>query len=55
MNLVDKVVCYFDRLLGRSFGSDLEFYIIKRNPVDITDIERFTKEYEETLIRTRLR
>ena len=29
-----------------TYGSDLEQYIISRNPCDIADVERLTSEYD---------
>lgn len=34
-----------------SYGSQLEEYIISRNPMDISDVERYTLEFNQKQIK----
>jgi hypothetical protein len=42
---VGVVVTMFGLITEQSYGSQLERYISSRNPVDASDVERYSAEY----------
>lgn len=53
MNLVEKVKSLFT-LKSRSIGTELEQYILSRNPANASDVERLTFEFQLSLSRSGL-
>jgi hypothetical protein len=41
--LLEKIASWFK---SRSYGSDLEAYIISKNPQNTADVEKYAREYD---------
>jgi len=50
--MLNDLAAYFQKMFSAfekptSYGSALEFYIVKNNPQDSCDVDRLTREFEQ--------
>lgn len=45
---------YKNILYKNNYGSELERYILSHNPIDISDVERLTRQFDEDLAKNRI-